>query len=58
MELAITFIGWQFSVMLAHQKKPKPAPRLRVPTDEEIKAMIKERYRRFREVIKKQKQQD
>ena len=57
MELAITFIGWQFSMMLARQKNQKPDPRLKLPTDEELKEMIKDCYRRFREAIKKQNKQ-
>ena len=55
MELALTLVGWQFSMMLARQKNQKPDPRLILPTEEEIKEMTKECYRRFGEAIKKQK---
>ena len=57
MELVITFIGWQFSMMLARQKKRKRDTRLKLPTDEEIRAMMKEVYRWFREAVKKQREQ-
>ncbi len=53
--MIVAVIGWQLSIMLTRQRKPNPA--LKLPTDEEIREMIKEGYRRFREAIKKQQQQ-
>ena len=55
MKVALALAGWQFSMMLVSPQKPDP--RLILPTEDEIKAMIKECYRRFREAIKRQKQQ-
>ncbi len=49
MEVAFTLIGWQFSIMLA---RPKTYPDLKLPTEDEIRAMIKEAYRRFREALR------
>ena len=55
MEVVVTLIGWQFSIMLARPSPQKKYPSLKLPTDDEIKAMVKECYRRFREAIKKQR---
>ncbi len=52
-KVALALAGWQFSMMLVSPQKPNPA--LKLPTEAEIKAMIKESYRRFREAIKKQR---
>lgn len=53
MEYVLTLIGWQLSIMLAH---PKIYPDLKLPTEDGIKAMLKEAHRRFREAIKKAKE--
>lgn len=55
-ELAVSLAGWQLFIALAISHK-LPKVDLRLPTEEEIKAMLKECYRRFREAIKKQKEQ-
>jgi len=55
MEVSFTLIGWQLSLTLAHLK---PYPDLKLPTEDEIKAMIKEAYRRFREAIKRERKPD
>ncbi|MBA7621318.1 hypothetical protein ES703_28678 [subsurface metagenome] len=57
MEYVLTFIGWQVFFGLTHCRQQKPDPRLKLPTEDEIKAMVKECYRRFREAIKKQRGQ-
>ncbi len=53
MEVAITLIGWKLFITLAVSQKPRPDPRLKLPTLDEIKQMRKEVYRRFREALKK-----
>ena len=54
MRLIFNAVGWQLSVMLCH---PKTYPEIRLPSEEEIKAMLKQAYQRFRDAIKKQKEQ-
>lgn len=50
MELAITIIGWHF-ILLAHLEKLPH--NLILPTMEELKAMKKAAYHRFREAIRR-----
>ncbi|MBA7524812.1 hypothetical protein ES705_16956 [subsurface metagenome] len=57
MKVAVAAIGWQLSIMLARSSPQKKCPDLKLPTDDEIKAMIKDCYRRFREAIRKQRGQ-
>ncbi|MBA7523847.1 hypothetical protein ES705_15981 [subsurface metagenome] len=52
MRIAIALIGWQF-ILLAHLEK---IPDIKLPTLDEIRAMKKAAYRRFREAIKRQRQ--
>ena len=53
MNMALTLCSWQLAIMLTHSKT---YPDLKLPTKDEIKAMVKEAHRRFREVIKKARQ--
>lgn len=52
MIMALTLCSWQLSIILAHAKT---YPELKLPTGDEIKAMLKEAGRRFQEAIKKAK---
>lgn len=53
MNMALTLCSWQLSIILAHSKT---YPDLKLPTKDEIKAMVKEAGRRFREAMKKVRQ--
>ncbi|GAI69165.1 unnamed protein product [marine sediment metagenome] len=57
MKVAVALIGWQLSILLARPDLEKKYPDLKLPADDEIKAMIKEAYRRFKEAIKRQREQ-
>jgi len=54
MNMVLTLCSWQLSIILAHAKT---YPDLKLPTKDAIKAMLKEAHRRFREAIKKVRQQ-
>ena len=50
--MVLTLRMWQLSIILSHSKT---YPDLKLPTQDEIKAMLKEAGQRFREAIKKAK---
>ncbi|MBA7478137.1 hypothetical protein ES707_13558 [subsurface metagenome] len=55
MEYAVCLLGWRFFLGVAHPRQPKSNPDLKLPTADEIKAMVKECYRRFREALKRER---
>lgn len=52
MRVAVTLRGWQLVVMLSHLEPQRTYPELKVPTEDEIKAMAKVVYRNFYRVKK------
>lgn len=54
MELALTWYGWQLSVLLARAKK---YPIIPLPTKEELEAMRKEAVRRIKDMFRRRREQ-
>ncbi len=55
MECAVCLLGWRLFLGVAHSPQPKSNPLLKLPTEDEIKAMVKECYRRFKEALKRER---
>ena len=54
MKIAFATGTWYLSILLIHSKN---YPVIKLPTEDEIKAMLKEAHQRFKEAIRKAREQ-